>query len=71
MNLGALSAGQNDTSGVLDSGRNGVNLGRDEFSGQNGVNSRNGEFSKQNGVSQRTNDESGISGAKSLISSRI
>lgn len=37
VNLGALSAG-----------RNGVNLGRDEFS-------------KQNGVSQRTNDESGIS----------
>lgn len=48
VNLGALSAGQNDTSGALDSGRNGVNLGRDEFS-------------KQNGVSQRTNDESGIS----------
>lgn len=53
VNLGALSAGQNGTSGALDSGRNGVNLGRDEFSGQNGVNSRNGEFSKQNGVSQR------------------
>ena len=61
VNLGALSAGQNGTSGALDSGRNGVNLGRDEFSGQNGVNSRNGEFSKQNGVSQRANDESGIS----------
>lgn len=61
VNLGALSAGQNDTSGALDSGRNGVNLGRDEFSGQNGVNSRNGEFSKQNGVLPRTNDESGIS----------
>lgn len=48
VNLGALSAGQNGTSGALDSGRNGVNLGRDEFSGQNGV-------------SQRANDESGIS----------
>lgn len=71
VNLGALSAGQNDTSGALDSGRNGVNLGCDEFSGQNGVNSRNGEFSKQNGVSQSTNDESGIRGAKSLSSSRI
>ena len=58
VNLGALSAGQNDTSGALDSGRNGVNLGRDEFS-------------KQNGVSQSTNDESGIRGAKSLSSSRI
>lgn len=43
--------------GALDSGRNGVNLGRDEFS-------------KQNGVSQSTNDESGIRGAKSC-SSRI
>ena len=34
--------------GALDSGRNGVNLWRDEFS-------------RQNGVSQRTNDESSIS----------
>lgn len=34
--------------GALGAGRNGVNLGRDEFSGQNGV-------------SQRANDESGIS----------
>ena len=57
-----MSAGQSGAnSRALDSGRAGVNLGRDEFSGQNGVNSRNGEFSKQNGVSQRTNDESGIS----------
>ena len=55
----ALSAGQNGAnSRALDSGRNGVNLGRDEFS-------------KQNGVSQSTNDESGIRGAKSLSSSRI
>ncbi len=60
VNLGALSAGQN-----------GVNLGCDEFSGQNGVNSRNGEFNRQNSVLLRTNDESGIRGAKSLISSRI
>lgn len=44
--------------GALSAGRNGVNLGRDEFS-------------KQNGVSQSTNDESGIRGAKSLSSSRI
>lgn len=34
--------------GALDSGRNGANLGRDEFS-------------RQNGVLPRTNDESGIS----------
>lgn len=59
-NLGALSAG-----------RNGVNLGCDEFSRQNGVNSRNGEFNRQNSVLPRTNDESGIRGAKSLISVRI
>ena len=58
VNLVALSAGQNGAnSRALDSGRNGVNLGRDEFS-------------KQNGVSQSTNDESGIRGAKSC-SSRI
>ena len=30
--------------GALGAGRNGVNLGRDEFSGQNGVNSRNGDL---------------------------
>lgn len=59
-NLGALSAG-----------RNGVNLGCDEFSRQNGVNSSNGEFSKQNSILPRTNDESAFRGAKSLISVRI
>lgn len=71
-NLWALSVGRNGVnSRALDSGQNGVSLGRDEFSRQNGVNSRNGEFGRQNGVSQRTNDESGFRGAKSLISSRI
>lgn len=49
VNLVALSAGQNGAnSRALDSGRNGVNLGRDEFS-------------RQNGVLPRTNDENGIS----------
>ena len=43
---------------ALDSGRAGVNLGCDEFN-------------RQNSVLPRTNDESGIRGAKSLISSRI
>lgn len=49
---------------ALDSGRNGVNLGHDEFSGQNGVNYKNGEFSRQNIILPRTNDESGISWGK-------